>query len=135
EGRELNVALWDTILYTFSFYEKRQIIPIADAIVEEFLDLMTHDATFIAYITSTTDKPDRLVYRAETWRQRLQQLVASPEPRRFSRSLKQQWDDADPTCGICGQHIRGLDDAEADHILHYWRGGLTLPDNGRLVHR
>jgi hypothetical protein len=135
ETRELNVGLWDTVLYTLSLYDKRQIIPIADALVEEFLDLVTHDERFIAYITSTTDKPDRVVYRAETWRQRVQQLVASPEPRGFARALKQQWYDADPTCRLCGQHIRGLDDAEADHIRHYWRGGPTLPDNGRLVHR
>lgn len=135
ETRKLNVALWDTLLYTFSYYDKSQIIPIADSIKEEFLDLLTHDDTFAEYITSTTDKPDRIQYRAETWRQRLQGLVSNKEPRTFSLSLKKQLYEADPTCQICGQRIYAIDDAEVDHIKHYWRGGKTIPENARLTHR
>ena len=135
EARKLNVALWDTLLYTFSFYDKSQIIPIADSILEEFLDVVTNDENFTDYITSTTDKPDRIQYRAETWRQRLQSLVSSKEPRNFSLALKQQLYDDDPTCKICGQKIREIDDAEVDHIQHYWRGGKTIPENARLTHR
>ncbi len=44
---KLNIALWDTVLYTFAFFEKRQIVPVADAIREEFLDLMSTDDTFV----------------------------------------------------------------------------------------
>jgi len=135
ETRKLNVALWDTLLYTFSFYDKSQIIPIADAVREEFLDMMTNDETFNEYITSTTDKPDRIQYRAETWRRRLDALVSNKEPRTFSLSLKENLYEADPTCKICGQRIHDIDDAEVDHIKHYWRGGKTIPDNARLTHR
>jgi hypothetical protein len=83
EKNKLNVALWDTLLYTFSFYEKRQIIPIADRVREEFLDLMTNDQKFVDYITATTDQVDRIRYRAEEWRRRLDALVGDlrPEPR------------------------------------------------------
>ena len=62
EQNKINVALWDTVLYTFSFYEKRMIIPIADRIREEFLDLLTYDDRFVECITSTTDKPDKIRY-------------------------------------------------------------------------
>jgi hypothetical protein len=135
ELRKLNVALWDTLLYTFSFYDKSQIIPVADSIREEFLDVLTNDELFIEYISSSTDKPERIQYRAENWRQRLQSLVSTKENRGFSLQLKQQLYDADPTCKICGQKIHEVDDSEVDHIQHYWRGGRTIPENARLTHR
>ncbi|WP_367997209.1 HNH endonuclease [Planktothrix pseudagardhii] len=28
-----------------------------------------------------------------------------------------------------------INDAALDHEKHYWRGGKTIPDNARLVHR
>lgn len=137
EIHRLNVALWDTLLYSFTFYEKSQIIPNADRIREEFLDLMATDSTFVEYITSTTDKPERIQYRAETWQQRLRTAIGNADqgPRTFSLELKQRLYDANPTCQICGQRIHDLDDAEVDHIEHYWRGGRTIPENARLAHR
>lgn len=137
ETNKLNVALWDTLLYSFSYYEKPQIIPIADQIREEFLDLMTNDSTFVEYITSTTDKSEHVQYRADTWRQRLQSLIGSSgsEPRTFTFKLKEDLFQQDPTCQICGQHIYDIDDAEVDHIRHYWRGGKTILENARLSHR
>ena len=134
---KLNVALWDTLLYTFAFFEKRQIVPAADAIREEFLDLMSSDDTFVDYIGRTTDKPDRVRYRAETWRQRLEAVVVVPpgETRAFNRKLKMDLHAANPACAICCQHIHAPEDAEVDHVLHYWRGGATIPANARLTHR
>ncbi len=137
EKNTLNVALWDTLLYSFSFFEKSQIIPIADAIREEFLDVMTHDREFVEYISSSTDKPERIQYRAEVWLRRLRTLVghAPAEPRTFSLELKETLYEANPTCEICGQRIHDIDDAEVDHLEHYWRGGRTIPENARLTHR
>lgn len=134
---KLNVALWDTVLYTFAFFEKRQIVPVADAIREEFLDLMSSDDTFVDYIGRTTDKPDRVRYRADTWRKRIEAAVVVPagEARAFSRKLKVDLHAVDSTCAICGQHIQAPEDAEVDHIKHYWRGGATIPKNARLTHR
>ncbi|MHC5741200.1 MAG: GmrSD restriction endonuclease domain-containing protein [Nostoc sp.] len=134
---KLNVALWDTILYTFSYFEKSQIIPIADRIREEFLDVMTNDIKFVEYITSTTDKPEAVKYRAEAWRPRLDSLISEngKGSRTFSRKLKKELFDQDQTCKICEQHIHDIDDAEVDHIQHYWRGGKTIPENARLTHR
>ena len=135
ERNKLNIALWDTILYSFSFYEKSQIIPIADSVREEFLDMMSSDDTFNDYISSTTDKPERVVYRAETWRQRLQWIALTKEPRTFSLGVKEQLYKTNSSCMICNQRIHDIDDAEVDHIQHYWRGGRTIPENARLTHR
>jgi hypothetical protein len=135
EKNKLNVALWDTILYTFSFFDKSQIIPMADAIREEFLDLMTTDQTFVEYISSTTDKAERVQYRADTWKQRVQSLVSDKQPRNFTLEFKTKLYNAKPTCQICKQRIHDVDDAEVDHVKHYWRGGKTIPENARLTHR
>ncbi len=136
-GSKLNIALWDTILYTFTYYDRRQILPIADAIREEFLDVFTSDEKFVDYIGRTTDKPDRIKYRAESWKSRLDGLVNTPanETRAFSSALKQRLYAADSSCTICSQRIQSPDDAEIDHIVHYWRGGRTVPENARLTHR
>lgn len=135
EKNRVNLALWDTVLYTFGFFKKSQIVPIADAVREELIDLMTNDATFVQYISSTTDKPDRIRYRADEWRRRLDRLVGEQGPRTFSRALKEQLYQANQACAICGQYIQSVDDAEVDHIEHYWRGGQTIPENARLTHR
>jgi hypothetical protein len=134
---KLNVALWDTVLYTFAFFEKRQVVASADAIREEFLDLMTNDATFVDYIGRSTDKPDRVRYRADAWRKRMDEVVRVPanETRAFSRKLKMELHAGDPSCAICSQHIHAPEDAEVDHVHHYWRGGATIPSNARLAHR
>ncbi len=135
EKNRVNLALWDTVLYTFSFYKKSQIIPIADAIREEMIDLMSSDPLFTQYISSTTDKPDRVRYRADEWRKRLDALVKDQGPRNFSRALKDSLFHQNPTCTICGQRIQDSDDAEVDHVQHYWRGGKTIAENARLTHR
>lgn len=134
---KLNIALWDTLLYSFAMHEKRQIIPAADAIREEFLDLMTSDQRFVDCIGRSTDRPDRLQYRADAWLRRLASVIQVPanEKRLFSRKLKQELYDTDAACAACGQHIPSVDDAEVDHVDHYWRGGATIPENARLLHR
>lgn len=134
---KINVALWDTLLYGFGLYEKRQIVPAADAIREEFLDLMSNDPMFVDYIGRSTDKPERLQYRARTWLDRLREIVETPsnETRAFSRKMKVSMFEQDPTCSICDQRLPSADDAEIDHIEHYWRGGATIPENARLTHR
>lgn len=137
ERRKLNVALWDTVVYSFDYYSASQIIPIADAVREELIDLMVSDGTFENYITRTTDKPERVRYRADEWLLRLRKVVDPQgiEPRAFSRQLKERLWRTSPTCGICGQRIQAVDGAEIDHIIHYWRGGRTIPENARLTHR
>jgi len=133
----INVALWDTVLYAFSLYERRQVVAAADAIREEFLDLLTNDDKFLDFIGRSTDLTHKVQYRAEEWLRRLRLVIDVPqgEPRQFSRAFKLKLFNADSTCSICGQHIFDVNDSELDHINHYWRGGPTIPANARLTHR
>lgn len=133
----INKALFDVVMYGFTQYEKNQIYPKKDAIKEELVWLMTHDEKFIDSITiSTNDKP-KVLERFEIWMRALRDIVGQPhkEPRSFSYEIKEQLFKANQYCGICGQKILFLDDAEVHHIDFYWRGGKTIPSNARLVHR
>ena len=53
----------------------------------------------------------------------------------FSKKLKVEMYSTDPTCSLCGQEIRLIEDAAMDHHEQYWRGGLTVDENARLAHR
>ena len=134
---KLNISLWDTVLYSFALFEKRQIVAAADAVREEFLDLLAHDGFFVDCIGRSTDNNQRLRYRAKTWLTRLRATLTVPsnERRAFSRQLKDDLHRADPSCAICHQRIPSADDAEMDHVIHYWRGGATIAENARLTHR
>lgn len=134
----INVALWDTLLYGLSYYPKPMLISKADSIREEFVQIMSEDATFRDFTSAQTDNIERFTYRADMWKERLKELLGTPwaaEPRSFSRKLKETMYASDPTCAICQQHIQDMDDAEIDHIEHYWRGGKTIPENAQLAHR
>lgn len=57
------------------------------------------------------------------------------EKRCFSSSLKKELYDKNQVCALCNSRINDIGDAEVDHIKHYWRGGESIPENARLVHR
>jgi uncharacterized protein with PIN domain len=57
------------------------------------------------------------------------------QPRCFSMELKKELFNKDETCSLCNQQIRSIDDGAIDHIQQYWKGGQTIPENARLVHR
>lgn len=137
EKSRLNVALWDTILYTFSYYTLDQILPIKDHIREEFLALVTNDKKFVESISTSTDRVDRIQYRAETWRSRLDQLIGLPTgaARTYSLPFKQALLEKHPTCHVCWKPIEHVDDAVIAHIPNYWREPKQIPENARLDHR
>jgi hypothetical protein len=137
EGRRINKALFDVVMYGFTDYDKHQIVPKSDAIREEMIWLMTHDQGFIdAIMISTNDKP-KVLERFEKWTKALRNIVGYPvkEPRTFSSAIKKSLYDSNNVCSICGQEIRFIDDSEVDHVDFYWRGGRTIPANARLAHR
>jgi hypothetical protein len=65
----------------------------------------------------------------------MEQVESRDSERIFSASLKKEMFNSDNACKICGQEIKTIEDAAMDHEIHYWRGGLTVPSNARLVHR
>jgi|YelNatPaOPRAMG01_1025707.scaffolds.fasta_scaffold08326_3 hypothetical protein len=136
EGR-VNKALYDIVMFGFTLYEKRQVIPHSDSIREELIWLMTHDDDFTRSITVSTDKREHVNIHFKKWLDSLQSILGTPqkEPRAYSLNYKKQLYENNQTCRICGNTIQTIDDAEIDHIDFYWRGGKTIPSNARLVHR
>jgi Protein of unknown function DUF262/HNH endonuclease len=127
----------EVLMTGFASYPKPVVIRNADAIREEFIHLLTTDQFFFDSMTFGTNAHAKLSYRNLTWRATLRQVLdsAASEPRCFQLSFKEQLWRTDPTCALCGQRIHTVDDAAVDHIVHYWRGGKTIPSNARLAHR
>jgi len=90
-------------------------------------------------VKTSTGDIQRIDYSFSTWKQRLAEVMKVTYPndsqRVFSRQLKEEIYRQDPTCKICNQRITLINDAALDHEKHYWRGGKTIPENARLVHR
>ena len=138
EEKKVNRGLFDVVMFGFTQYEKNEIIPKADIIREELIWLMTHDDVFIDSISgSGTDAKIKVEQKFEIWLNRLKDLLgtSTKESRSFSSSIKQSLFENDNSCKYCEQQILSIDDAEVDHIEHYWRGGKTIPSNARLLHR
>ena len=135
----VNASVFQCVSTSFAQYDLGLITRAADCIHEEYLDLITHDDRWIDCVRRATGEKSRLAYVFDTWLHRLNRLVtelkADDVTRVFTRKLKKELFSQDTTCAICGNEIRLLDDAVLDHHKHYWRGGATIPENARLVHR
>ena len=107
------------------------------AIREALIHLMADNQEFIDAIELSTSSVQAVTKRFDLWRAALKDVTGSApkEERCFSRRLKEELFAANPTCGLCGQHIDHVDDAAVDHIEQYWAGGRTIPENARLAHR
>lgn len=132
-----NKALYDVVMWGFTLYPQAQVVPVADAIFEELVNLMTTDREFIDAITYDTANASKVHLRFSRWQSALQNIIGyqGPGPRTFSLAWKKHLFETDSTCALCGQQIRLLDDAHVHHVQHYWRGGKTVPANSALVHR
>jgi len=137
EPKKFNASLYDVLMYGFTNYDRNQLYPHLDSIREALIWLMTEDQEFIDAIELSTSSIKMVTTRFDRWRRTLQDIVGSPraEPRCFSRKIKEELFNQDPTCQICGQRISDVDDASVDHIRQYWLGGKTIPENARLTHR
>ena len=137
EPRKFNASLYDILMYSLADKDKNQVMANLDAIREALIVLMTENQSFIDAIELSTSALRMVTTRFDIWRMTLDEVLSqtSRQPRCFSRVLKQQLYDANPTCRICGQHIADLDDSAVDHIEQYWFGGKTIPENARLTHR
>ncbi len=135
----VNAPVFQVIGVSLTQYDYGQITSRADAIYEEYLDLITSDTEWLDCVRRATAETNRLKYAFQTWNERLAVVMAGAESndkqRTFTRKLKQEMFDDDKSCAICNNQIKSINDAALDHDLHYWRGGKTVPDNARLVHR
>lgn len=137
EPKKFNASLYDILAYSFAREDKNKVYQNLDSIREALIFLMTSDDEFIDSIERSTSSHQAVTKRFDKWRMALQGIigVSQKESRCFSLKLKKDLFDNDPTCSICGQRIRLMDDAAIDHIEQYWMGGRTIPENARLTHR
>ena len=138
-SNRINAPIFQCVMTSFAKYDLGQITRAADRIYEEYLDLTSTDKDWIDRVRRATGSYARVVYVFETWQRRLAGVMQDVPPndgrRTFSKQLKKELFEQNNTCSLCGQEIKMLDDAVLDHDKHYWRGGATIPDNARLVHR
>ena len=132
-------AIFQVLMVSFTDYDIGQLMRSSDAIFEEYLDLVQTDEDWVECVTNFPDDYAHISYAFDTWKDRLKQAIKDEEPndsqRCFSRAEKEAMFDRDDFCEICGQKISHINDATLDHDKHWWRGGKTVPDNARLVHR
>jgi len=130
-------TVFEILMTGLAHYSKQTVVENSDAIREEFINLVTTDQKFFDSLKWGTNTPEKMAYRNVTWRGALRELLGyvGPETRCFTNSFKKQLWDSNPTCRICSQEIKTIEDAAVDHIVHYWRGGKTIPSNARLTHR
>ena len=135
----INASVFQCISTSFAEYDSGQITRAADRIREGYLDLMISDEKWIDCVRRATGERARLAHVFDSWKRRLEDCVGNSEPndpqRTFSRQLKDEMYRQSQICAICENKIELIDDAAMDHEKHYWRGGKTIPENARLVHR
>ncbi len=138
-GSHINASIFQVILVSFTNYDLNQITQRADAIYEEYLDLIASDGQWVDCVSKFTSGGSRIRYAFQTWNDRLEKVLEGTTPtdtqRTFSHLLKKELHQQNPACAICNQEIKSIYDAALDHEEHYWRGGKTIPSNARLVHR
>ncbi|MBX3616670.1 GmrSD restriction endonuclease domain-containing protein [Nitrosomonas sp.] len=134
-----NAAIFQVIATSFCRYDLGQVTQKADGIYESYLDLINSDPVWVDRVRRATGESTRLKYVFDTWFKRLDEIMEDSEPqdvkRAFSRQLKKEMFEANPTCSICGNKISLIDDATIDHDNRYWLGGKTIPENANLTHR
>jgi hypothetical protein len=134
-----NAAIFQVISTSFANYDLGQVTRAADSIYEEYIDLINNDDQWVDRVRRATAGSDRLSYVFNTWQNRLKNLMDEYQPndskRTFSKQLKKELFENNPTCKLCKQKISLLDDAVMDHDERYWVGGKTIPENAQLTHR
>lgn len=138
-SRKPNAAIFQVVATSFVKYDLGQITQKADSIYEGYLDLIKSDAVWVDRIRRATGESTRLTYTFKTWYERLDEIMSQSQSqdtkRTFSKKLKKEIFEADPTCALCGNKIVLIDDAVLDHDTRYWIGGKTIPENAKLCHR
>ncbi|MEY4689145.1 MAG: hypothetical protein RIR76_3168 [Verrucomicrobiota bacterium] len=137
EPKKFNASLYDVLMGVLWDKDRNQVMAALDSLREGWIDLMANNSDFREAIERSTSSQEMVRRRFDLTRNLFEGILREhrPQPRCFSRELKQQLFSADPTCAICSQAISEIDDSAVDHIEQYWRGGKTIPENARLTHR
>lgn len=137
ETKKFNASLFDVLMGVLWDKDKNQVMAALDALREGWMDLMVSNADFRESIERSTSSQDMVKRRFDLTRNLFEKILRNHrvQPRCFSRKLKEELFNQNPTCALCGQAISEIDDSAVDHIEQYWMGGQTIPENARLTHR
>jgi hypothetical protein len=108
EPKKFNASLYDVLMGVFHDKEKNQVYAALDSLREAIVDLMATNRQFNDAIQLSTSSVDNVKLRFEIMRQTVEGVLRDHlvQPRCFSRALKQELFDNDPTCQICQQIIQ-----------------------------
>ena len=136
-SRAVNASIYDTFMAVFCRLDKNRVYAALNSLREALIDLMTTNLEFIDAIMAGTSDDARVKRRYRLMSSTVEEVLQdyAKQPRCFSQELKDELYRNNPTCAICGNSIRMIDDAAIDHIKQYWKGGQTIPENARLTHR
>lgn len=138
-GRNVNASVFQVLSVSFTDYDLGALIRSANTIRREYDTLIETDDKWRDCVGRATGGFDRISYAFETWNEKLKAVMENVEPndsrRIFPPEHKEKLYRENNVCEICGQAISDINDAVLDHIKHHWRGGQTVPENARLVHR
>jgi len=132
---KISKAVFDIQMLGFVDYEQREIMEHIDSIREAFINLSLNDTNFLGSFNTSSKKA--LQNRVARWKAELQQIISvKRDPRTFSLAIKKElYKKNQKTCSRCGQEIESIEDAQIDHHNPYWKGGESIPENARLMHR
>jgi len=135
--KSLNQGIFDIHMCGFMEYSKRDLIPLAQAIKEAFLELVTSNDKFIETIEIGTYGTPQVKLRMEMWVGKLREVMGMPkdDKRLFTFEEKKRLFDQNSVCALCGGKIAYIEDAHVDHVQRYSEGGQTSLSNARLTHR
>ena len=138
----VNASVFQVLSVSFLDYKLEQLTRRSDSIYEAYVNLISNPDSklWVDYTKTSTGDYARIEYVFSIWNHTLKDAIGDCEandPKRcFSRKLKEKlFTEQQKVCAICSQQISMIEDAEIDHIEHYWKGGKTIPENAQLVHR
>lgn len=138
-SKEFNSAIYDSIMVSFSYFRRQDIINNADEIRSKIMEIKKTDNSYDKCIRTGTSVGSRLHCRIEIIYNAIKDIIEKNSPniddaRYFTEEQKQSLFYDGCKCGVCGQTILSLNDCQVDHIFPYSKGGRTILENAQLVH-
>lgn len=138
-SKEFNSAIYDSIMVSFSYFRKQDIINNADEIRDKIMKIKKIDDSYDKCIRMGTSVGSKLHTRIEIMYNAIKEIIErNPlniyDTRCFTEEQKKSLFFDGCKCGICGQTILNIEDCEVDHIVPYSKGGRTILENAQLVH-
>jgi 5-methylcytosine-specific restriction endonuclease McrA len=137
---KFSATFYDSIMVSFSFFDKIKLINKADAVRNAIEDKKLHDDSYHDACYAATGSRDRVIKRILIIYNLINSILGDNamkgEERTFDSSLKLPLaEKQNYICPLCGNKIVSIDECEIDHIVPFSLGGKTTFENAQLVHK